>query len=59
MKLRNEGRKNKIKFTFNSEIYKDAFDEAIKGKLKLENLINKSIIFKFENENEKNGTDKF
>jgi len=57
IEIKNEDRKNKIKFTFNSEIYIDVFDEAIKGKLKLESLINKSIIFKDENEKGKNGTD--
>ena len=57
IEIKNKKKKNKIKFTFNSEIYIDVFNEAIKGKLKLESLINKSIIFKDENEKGKNGTD--
>ena len=57
IEIKKEDKKNKIKFTFNSELYIDVFDEAIKGKLKLESLINKSIIFKDEDEKGKNGTD--
>ena len=37
-----------IKFSFNSEIYKNVFDETIKGLLKIDSLKTKMIIFKEE-----------
>lgn len=55
-KIRDDGM-IKINLSFNSEIYKEVFDETIKGLLKIENLKTKSIIFNDDEKKGKDGTD--
>ena len=55
-KIRDDNSIIKINLSFNSEIYKEVFDETIKGLLKIENLKKRNIIFNDEKK-EKDGTD--
>ena len=55
-KNRDDNRIIKINLHFNSEIYKEVFDQIIKGLLKIESLKTKSIIFNDEIKG-KDGTD--